>query len=64
MEYRGQKIQFMELDKGSLKKNDQEATQLTAEKWHPASDHPWRKSFRNMFPKKQADDSAAALSYR
>jgi transposase len=64
MEYRGQKIQFRELDKGSLKKNDQEATQLTAEKWHPASDHPWRKSFRNMFPKKQDDDPAAALSYR
>jgi hypothetical protein len=63
MEYRGQEIQFKELTEESPKKPDQEVAQISRDKWRPAYDHPWRKSFRDMFPPKPTDDPAAALSY-
>ncbi len=63
MEYRGQEIQFKELAEGSPEHQEQDVPEHKQEKWRPAYDHPWRKSFRNMFPPKQVDDPAAALSY-
>ena len=63
MEYRGQEIQFKEITEESPEKPDQEVAQINQDKWRPAWDHPWRKSFRKMFPPKQPDDPAAALSY-
>jgi hypothetical protein len=63
MEYRGQRIQFQELTEASPEKPEQEGLQVSQNKWHPASDHPWRKSFQKLFPPKQADDPPAALSY-
>jgi hypothetical protein len=44
-------------------KPEQKDSQVNQDKWHPAPDHPWRKSFQKIFTPKQADDPAAALSY-
>jgi transposase len=63
MEYRGQEIQFKELTEVPSEKADQGAAEIQKDKWHPGSDHPWRKSFQKIFQPKQADDPAAALSY-
>jgi hypothetical protein len=63
MEYRGQKIQFKELIEGSPEHQEQDVPEHKQEKWRPAYDHPWRKSFRDMFQRKQTDDPATALSY-
>ena len=52
MEYRGQEIQFKELTEVSPEKPDQEAPEIKQDIWRPASDHPWRKSFKKMFPPK------------
>lgn len=63
MEYRGKSIQFKELTEGCPEKPEQKDSRVNQDKWRPAPDHPWRKSFQKMFPPKQADDPAAALSY-
>jgi hypothetical protein len=63
MEYRSQEIQFKELTEVPSEKADQGESEIQKGKWHPGSDHPWRKSFQKMFQPKKADDPSAALSY-
>ena len=63
MEYRGQSIRFTEITEEATEKPVQDDAPPSKEKWRPPHDHPWRKSFRDMFPPKPADDPAAALSY-
>lgn len=63
MEYRGKSIQFKELTEGCPEKPEQKDSPVNQDKWRPAPDHPWRKSFQKIFTPKQADDPAAALSY-
>jgi len=56
--YRGQSIAFVEC------KEPIEPVQKVNERktWHPGHDHPWRKSFNELFKTKRPNESNAALT--